>query len=245
MATHDKDLVRQVDGVVIGAVPPGDNFAWRLLGACELRCQGGGRAHDALECITCPRFVNFVPSADRTRIRIRCSWHEEDCVGAVMTLENALISVYPTTSIADAVKRAKSGSVHHLLVLDNGALVGVVCRCALVPPVLAGETIADRMSTTVYTIRPWDTLEAAVAKMREHQIGCLPVVADNKLYGIISRSDLMGAGIDGDRFGCEFCDNCGDHHALRPHPMLANMLFCVDCLEKTMSDEDYAAADAD
>jgi CBS domain-containing protein len=27
--------------------------------------------------------------------------------------------------------------------------------------------------------------------MREHQIGCLPVVADGKLVGIITESDLL------------------------------------------------------
>lgn len=242
-AERDKDLVRQVDGEVVGIVEQGEEYAWRLLGACEIRCQRGGRKHDAIECVTCPRFVNFVPSADRSRVRIRCMWNEEDCVGGVMTLASEIVSVTPDMSVAAAVKRAQVGKVHHLLVITDGRVVGVVCRCALVPPVAHGETVADRMATRVYTIRPWDTLEQAVERMREHDIGCLPVMEGDKLFGIISRTDLLGAGFAADRFGCEFCDRCGGHHALRPHPTLSHVTFCIDCLEQTMTDDDYYAAD--
>lgn len=243
MAERDKDLVRQVDGEVVGTILPGEDYAWRLLGSCEIRCQRGGRLHDAIECITCPRFVNFVPSADRKHVRIRCSWNEDDCVGGVMTLAPAIVSVKPDTSIAAAVKRAHAGRVHHLLVIENGRVVGVVCRCALVPPVARGETVANRMATHVITIRPWDSLEQAADRMRAHDIGCLPVMDGDKLYGIISRTDLLGAGFAADRFGCEFCDRCGGHHALRPHPTLEHVTFCVDCLEATMTYEDYDAMD--
>lgn len=240
---EDKELVREVNAEVVGDVARGRGYAWRLLGACRLRCQRGGRVHDALECITCPRFVNFVPSRDGTHVRIRCLWSEDDCVGDVMTKAPELVSVRSDTRIFDAVKRARAARIHHLIVIDEDQPTGVVCRCALVPPILGGETVADRMSSRLHTIHSWDSLSRAVALMKQHQIGCLPVMSETKLVGIITRSDLLAAGFAAERFGCELCDRCGGHHALRRHPTLDHITFCVDCLEETMVEDDYLELD--
>lgn len=47
------------------------------------------------------------------------------------------------------------------------------------------------MHTPVRTIRPDATVQEAARRMRTHQIGCLPVVEDSELIGIITESDLM------------------------------------------------------
>src|ERR1700693_2580885 len=48
------------------------------------------------------------------------------------------------------------------------------------------------MKKPVQTISPDAAVQQAAKQMRESKIGCLPVVADGKLAGIISEYDLLG-----------------------------------------------------
>jgi len=237
----DRELVRQVRGEVIGEVERGENYAWRLLRAARLRCQAGARAHDALECVACPRFVNFLPTQDRKSVTIRCQWTEDDCVGAVMQLAVAALRVTPQTRLATADARARLRGVRHMLVFEQGDLVGVACRCRLVPPILENETVADRMSTNFVTLKPWATLEEAATLMAEERTGCVPIVAEGKVHGVITRGELLRMGVPLDRFGIEPCERCGGDHAGKPHPQLANFDFCLDCLDRVLTPSDYAA----
>lgn len=47
------------------------------------------------------------------------------------------------------------------------------------------------MSTSLVTIHPLDTIDHAARELHEHKIGCLPVVAEGRLVGIITSSDMM------------------------------------------------------
>ena len=51
--------------------------------------------------------------------------------------------------------------------------------------------LRDIMSTHLVTIHPLDTIEHAAREIYERKIGCLPVVADGELVGIITSSDMM------------------------------------------------------
>lgn len=53
--------------------------------------------------------------------------------------------------------------------------------------------VRDVMTTPVICIGPDDTLQAAATKMLEKRIHQLPVVEEDKLVGIVSRSDVIGA----------------------------------------------------
>ncbi len=48
------------------------------------------------------------------------------------------------------------------------------------------------MKAPVQTIGPDAPVQQAAKQMRESKIGCLPVIADGKLAGIISEYDLLG-----------------------------------------------------
>jgi acetoin utilization protein AcuB len=47
------------------------------------------------------------------------------------------------------------------------------------------------MSTDLVTIEPLDTIEHAAREIYDRKIGCLPVVAEGELVGIITSSDMM------------------------------------------------------
>lgn len=48
------------------------------------------------------------------------------------------------------------------------------------------------MKAPVQTIGPEASVQQAAQQMRESKIGCLPVIAEGKLAGIISEYDLLG-----------------------------------------------------
>jgi len=61
-------------------------------------------------------------------------------------------------------------------------------------------TVEEVMTHDVFTVRPDTPLATAVALLRRHRIGSLPVVKNKQLVGIITRSDILdfvlsGAGI--------------------------------------------------
>ena len=47
------------------------------------------------------------------------------------------------------------------------------------------------MAHRVHTIGPQDPLSEALERMKQHNVGRLPVVDDGRLVGIISRRDLL------------------------------------------------------
>jgi CBS domain-containing protein len=47
------------------------------------------------------------------------------------------------------------------------------------------------MTTTVFTVAPAATAREAVTLMLEKRIGCVPVVEEGKLVGLLSESDCM------------------------------------------------------
>ena len=49
------------------------------------------------------------------------------------------------------------------------------------------------MSTALVTVTPHNTVEDAALLMLKHKIGGLPIVAEGKLVGIVTTSDLLKA----------------------------------------------------
>ena len=98
--------------------------------------------------------------------------------------------------------------VRHVPVVDaSGGLVGIISHRDLLhaavssviatPEVertrhLSAVPIVQVMKTEVQTIGPEDEVRKAALLMRKSKIGCLPVVSDGKLVGILSEYDLLG-----------------------------------------------------
>jgi CBS domain-containing membrane protein len=56
--------------------------------------------------------------------------------------------------------------------------------------------IAAFMTTDVFTVQPETSLRKAAIYIRTQRYGCLPVVEDKKLVGIITDSDFVNIAID-------------------------------------------------
>ena len=111
------------------------------------------------------------------------------------------ITISDKTKLNDAYKLMLDKGIRHLPVIKNWKLVGLVTDRDLR---LATSKLAEHpfnpdtevekvMSHPVNTISPNDPVERATQIMRELKIGCLPVVEEDHLVGIVTVTDLLDA----------------------------------------------------
>lgn len=128
-------------------------------------------------------------------------------VGRRMTRD--LKTVGPGDSLAHAAEVMRKFRIHHLPVVEEGRLVGILSDTDLRNASLAaGETpvpgelpVTDRkvrevMQSEVWSLTPEDSVEDALLIIRRKKFGCLPVLSGDRLVGIITKIDLINAFID-------------------------------------------------
>jgi acetoin utilization protein AcuB len=110
------------------------------------------------------------------------------------------VTVAPDATVANALAALRRGRFRHLPVVARDRLVGVVAQGDLEPPpglpvetveALGERPVSEVMSPSPVTVAPDEPVEVAARLLVEHAIGCLPVVADDRLVGIVTESDLF------------------------------------------------------
>ena len=110
------------------------------------------------------------------------------------------VTVTPDATVAAARSAMRRGRFRHLPVVAGAGLVGVVAQSDLEAPsgapVEVAESLDERpltevMSTEPVTVWPDEPVEVAARLLVDNGIGCLPVVADDGLVGILTESDLF------------------------------------------------------
>ncbi len=116
-----------------------------------------------------------------------------------MQIVNLMTSDPVTISARETLSKAKSlmeaGGFRRLPVLDDGRLVGILTERDLrqYTGYLESTRVNAAMSTAIVTVTPHNTVEDAARLMLKHKIGGLPIVAEGKLVGIVTTSDLLKA----------------------------------------------------
>jgi acetoin utilization protein AcuB len=94
-----------------------------------------------------------------------------------------------------AYTRMQMGGFRHLVVVEEGRVVGVLSTRDLGGrggnAIRKGRTVGDVMTPHVITAHPDTTVREAANTLRGHTIGCLPVVEGKKLKGIVTVTDLL------------------------------------------------------
>jgi acetoin utilization protein AcuB len=116
-------------------------------------------------------------------------------------MRSPVLGVSPGTTLQDAYRTMREKGFRHLAVLDGERLAGVVtdrdlrlATSALAPvPFAADSSVSAIMCREPLTANAEDAVEDAARVMRERKIGCLPVVDDGRVIGIITGIDLLDA----------------------------------------------------
>ena len=117
------------------------------------------------------------------------------------------ITVRPDVSIVDALEQMRREKVRHLPVVDkDGRLQGIVTRQDLlyaspssvtslnvweVTYLVSRIKVSEVMTKKVITASEGMPVEEAARIMADHKVGCLPVVRNQIVVGIITESDLF------------------------------------------------------
>lgn len=104
-------------------------------------------------------------------------------------------SVRPGTPLATARDRMRARKIHHLLVVEDAEIRGVLSLRDLTARGRMGSArklaVAEVMSPRVVTVAPDTSVRRAANMMRGHSIGCVIVVEAGVPVGIVTLADMM------------------------------------------------------
>ena len=116
------------------------------------------------------------------------------------------LTIDPDLAVSGAYQLMKDSGIRRLPVVEGGQLLGIVTLGDLRAAVASPEanlnifemafhmerfTVMQIMTREVVTVTPDSSIEVACERMLKHKIGGLPVVADGRLVGILTESDIF------------------------------------------------------
>jgi CBS domain-containing membrane protein len=116
------------------------------------------------------------------------------------------VTLKPDDSLDLANDVIALGRIRHIPVVDDGKLVGMITERDLIgaaankifglkqaskSALLKTVKIKDVMKKRVITVAPDTPIKDAVHLMAEKKIGCVPVVSDGSLVGLVTTTDVL------------------------------------------------------
>ncbi len=127
--------------------------------------------------------------------------HSFRTVGQIMSRD--LFTLHPEDVIDLAASLMDWEHIRYVPVEDDqGNLVGLLTQRGLLRKLSTSKessdggeplSVRDVMVSNPVTVAPGDTTIAAIEVMREHRIGCLPVVDHGRLVGLVTEHDFIDA----------------------------------------------------
>lgn len=108
-------------------------------------------------------------------------------VGEAMTRKVETVS--ENESAEAALQRMRSRRIRHLVVMRGRKVAGVVSDRDVGSA--KDRTVGDMMTAHAVAAAPETTLRKAANLLRGRSIGCLPVIEDGKLVGILTITDVL------------------------------------------------------
>jgi len=165
-------------------------------------------------------------------------------------------TIWPEMTAQEAGKLMRQEGVGSLVVIEDGAAIGILTEKDLVEKVVAeGKPpskvkVMSIMSSPLVTIEPGMSVAEAARKMSEMKLRRLPVVHGGKLIGILTENDVLKLspslieitrewsrlGMCGSSPGrahqitSGYCENCGAYY--NELVMRNGELLCADCIDQ-------------
>lgn len=111
-------------------------------------------------------------------------------------MKKNLVSISPAASIVEAAWKMKNKNVGCLLVAEEGTLKGVLTDRDIVLSVVADGKdpldmrVRDVMQTKIVSCTPETDVLEATRVMAVNRVRRLPILADGKVQGVVSITDL-------------------------------------------------------
>lgn len=142
-----------------------------------------------------------------------------------------VLSASPTATVSEVLELVANRGLDCVPVLHRGRLLGLLSRRELDNAVLT-TVVSDAMHSPPVTVSIDATLDQAAALMNEHDVDCLLVTDESEFYGIVTRGDLLRAGVPEDQvIGERRCSACGTYrHVHRRQP--SGLMLCASCAER-------------
>jgi len=108
-----------------------------------------------------------------------------------------------TDSVKKAISLINEQKIRHIPIIDEyDHLLGIITDRDIKEALpssfhlnneeqILSKPVKEIMKKEIITIHPLDFVEEVAALFYEHKIGCLPVVKENKLVGIITQTDVL------------------------------------------------------
>ena len=121
-------------------------------------------------------------------------------------MSHPVIHISPDFTIHDAIQLMKHEGIRRMPVVAKGKLIGIVSETDLLNAspsqatslsvwelnyLLSKVTVEEIMTKDVITIAEDTPIEEAARILADNKIGCLPVMKDENLVGIITETDLF------------------------------------------------------
>lgn len=103
-----------------------------------------------------------------------------------------VITVSPATTIGEARELLRARNIHHLIVAEKKRVVGALSLTDLIKPA-SDRKVSEVMRRNPSCVERSATIREAASLMSGSRLGCIPVVADGALCGIITTADLLRA----------------------------------------------------
>lgn len=115
-------------------------------------------------------------------------------LSGIMSTE--LITVSPADSLTVVLDLFKRRRIHHLPVVDNGKLVGLITTADLLWlnknfSEYESMKVSDIMTTKLATLEPTDKIGSAAELFLLNRFHAIPVVSDGMLIGLVTSFDVL------------------------------------------------------
>jgi CBS domain-containing protein len=152
------------------------------------------------------KLVGFVTDEDIIHGAVTQEWGNTE-IQSIMT--KAPYVVEGNRSVGAVLSIFRERGISHVPVMEEGKLVGIISIADVIEQVfqprkkqtvgdIKGEKVSmlnvpakGIMAKPVITVKPETSLEEAERRMHEHNVSCLPIVAGDKLMGIVTKLDFL------------------------------------------------------
>lgn len=195
IGVHQSEINKYLGIIERRAILRQNGAVWTLRNFRNLaRCYGKG--------VAVQEITQSIIAGQRSGMPIH-EWDDIDCtkvydlsegkttVDRVMKTDLFTVRIDEPVSLVKAVMKWKK--IRHLPIEDNkGKLVGLITRSNLksLPLDLSTLSAADIMITDLITAEHHTPLDEAAKTLKRHKIGCLPIVRNGHLTGLLTDTDF-------------------------------------------------------